>query len=100
MDKTEDLYLSQFVIEPTFQLDNEICNNTLDLIFSEFPERINDGICHLPPLGKLVKAHHILKWKFKLKSPRSNSNKQKGMKLFKRGKYDEMEDFSITSIGV
>jgi hypothetical protein len=52
VDTIDDLFLSQFVIEPTFQLDNKTCINTLDLIFSDCPERISDSIWHLPPLGK------------------------------------------------
>ena len=93
VDTIDDLFLSQFVIEPTFQLDNKTCINTLDLIFSDCPKRISDSICHLPPLGKLDKAHHILRWNFKMKTSNSNNQKQNTTKLFNMGNYKEMENF-------
>ena len=76
-DNIEDLFLTQFN-KPTFQLDDSTCNNILNLIFSDCPERINDSIYHFPPLDN--KAHHILQWNFKLKASKVYNSNQKEVK--------------------
>jgi hypothetical protein len=92
-ENIEDHFLTQFVNKPTFQLDDSTCNNILDLIFSDCPERINDTIYHFPPMGNLDKAHHILRWNFKLKASKLCNSNQLEVKCFNLGDYNKMDDF-------
>ena len=69
VDNISDTFLTQFTTKPTFQLDETTANNTLDLVFAECDNRI-DEIQHYPPiissLSSLKKCHHVLKWDFKV----------------------------------
>ncbi len=85
--------MTQSVIEPTFRLDNATSTNTLDLIFTECPERICNGVNHFPPLGQIDKAHHILKWNFNLHTANNNISKPRVIRLFKHGDYEQMSNY-------
>ena len=85
-----DSFLTQFVTEQTFQLDENTCNNILDLVISESDDRI-DEIIHLPPVTSLKKSHHVLKWDFKVHSEPLNDYRTE-KRVFSKGDYVKMSE--------
>jgi len=67
IDILADSFLTQFVIWPTFQLDEITANNILDLIIAENENRVFD-IIHHAPLTSMKKSHHVLQWDYAVKN--------------------------------
>ena len=88
MESVEESGLYQNVSFKTFQLRDGHFSNTLDLVFTESKNRI-DQIESDTPLGfSLEKAHVVLTWNYNLKYQQMEALKYKKLKLLnKKGNY-------------
>ena len=79
-------YIPQHVREPTFQMANGTLKNTLDLVLTDDPKRI-DQVFIGEPLGKASQHHLTLRFSLKVDAriPKQWSSKKFA---FKRGDYE------------
>ena len=83
-DMLDDNFITQHVQVPTFQIDDGLPSNTLDLVLTENFNRI-PGIEVDHPLGNIAKAHLILKWRYYLNNQvECNANSVNPLKSAKK----------------
>ena len=63
VDRFTDLFLTQCVTLPTFQLDIDVAGNLLDLVLTDSASRILE-VVHGPPLSDCKMGHQVISWKF------------------------------------
>jgi hypothetical protein len=93
LELLDDNFIPQNVNLKTFQTDDGVFTNTLDLLLTETSDRINlDSV--MPPLGDLlVKAHVVLNFSYKLRSSLNCQSEYKKAKLaYTRANYEKMND--------
>jgi hypothetical protein len=97
LESVEESGVYQNVNCKTFQLDDGILTNTLDLIFTDSQNRI-DVVESQPPLGlNLKKAHLVLSWDFNLKTFSGvNLEYKKSKFMYKKGDYKKLSEFLNT----
>jgi len=93
-DIVNDNFLVQHVDKPTFQLTENISENTLDLIFTTLQDSIS-ALEYLPPLSNINRAHLTLEFDFVL----SDKLDKHGPKLkfrYSKGNYGQLSNFLCT----
>ena len=85
----ESLHMKQNVIEPTFQIDLGINSSVLDLILTENENRIFK-LEHLPPIGVITHAHHVLKFSYSTEGSENVKKVEKFRFNYKEGNYSKI----------
>jgi hypothetical protein len=91
VDLINDISLHQFIIEPTYIKSNGQSKNTLDLVFAESNERINE-VTLGPPLGNAKQGHKSIKFEFTLAHNNRKNVKFSSRSLnYRRGDYSAID---------
>ena len=84
----ENCFMSQHIHLPTFQTSPFIMTDTLDLIITDTPERMNELIMG-PILGKITKAHLTIEFKIKIKQIQKRDSFSSTKYQYRFGNYNE-----------